>query len=207
MNDEGPLAAVPGHGLRVCDWMSKPPVVVSREATVADARGLLRTHRIRHLPVVAGGRCLGMVSERTLRLAGSGARATSAGDFLRPLGDCRVSDVLGADLVAVAPDETLGRAAETMRAHRVGGLPVLDGGQLVGVITETDVFRALVELLGLERPGVRMVLPSASGDLPLWEQLRGIEERGLVLASLLAFTAPDDAQRRTVVRAVSPGAS
>lgn len=199
MTHDGPAPAPEHHRLSVGAWMSERPVVIRADATVREARRLLDGHRIRHLPVVAAGRCVGLLSDRGLRLA---VATRSRGD------DRQVRDVLHGAAETIRPSAPLAQAAELMRAHGVDGLAVVEGWRLVGVITETDVLRAMVELLGLTRTSVRIHFSAAAGDRPLWAQLRSIEQRGLVVTSLLAFGAPDSPEFETVVRATArPGAS
>ena len=92
-------------------------------------------HRIRHLPVVAGGRLVGMVSDRDVRPAGSQSPGTVAGRIMTP------------DSVTVTSETRVEHAARLMFDARFGSLPVADGNALVGIVTYTDLLRAFVQVL------------------------------------------------------------
>ena len=118
--------------------MSSRPVTTTPDTTLAEARRLLAEHRIRRLPVMAGRRLVGIVSDRDLRSA-SARPATTA-----------VGEIMTREVVTVTPRTRVDEAARLILAGRFGGLPVTDGGELVGIVTETDLLRALVHLLETE---------------------------------------------------------
>jgi acetoin utilization protein AcuB len=117
--------------------MSSPAVTVRADTDFQSALALMQQRNLRRLPVVDGAGVLaGMVAERDLLLA--------AMRYLQSRVD--VADIMQKDVVTVAPATPIQDAARLMLDHRIGGLPVVDGGKLVGVITETDIFRRFVEL-------------------------------------------------------------
>jgi acetoin utilization protein AcuB len=120
----------------VAEVMNRRVVTVAPDATVAEARRLLDERRIRHVPVVARGRVVGLVSDRDVRSA-------ARGDPERT----RVADIMTRDVLTVSPAARVEEAARLMLAHRIGALPVLERGELVGIVTTTDLLRALVDLL------------------------------------------------------------
>lgn len=123
----------------VRERMSAPVVTVSRETDYQQALQLMQEKRLRRLPVVDRERRLvGIVAERDLLLAAT--RYPRAG--------VDVGEFMATDIVSATPDMDIGAAARLMLEHRVGGLPVLEGGALVGIITESDIFRRFVELQG-----------------------------------------------------------
>jgi acetoin utilization protein AcuB len=104
-------------------------------------------HRIRHLPVVTGGRLIGMVSDRDVRSAVAGPPGPGAGRIMTP------------DPVTVSPDTRIEHAARLMLDRRFGSLPVVDATTLVGIVTYTDLLRAfvrVVEAATLERITVEL---------------------------------------------------
>jgi acetoin utilization protein AcuB len=120
----------------VAEVMNRRVVTVAPDATVAEARRLLDERRIRHVPVVAGGRVVGLVSDRDVRSAARGDPECT-----------RVADIMTRDVLTVSPGARVEEAARLMLAHRIGGLPVLERGELIGIVTTTDLLRALVDLL------------------------------------------------------------
>jgi acetoin utilization protein AcuB len=150
--------------LLVRDSMTREIVTLSPDETAGTALALCRERRIRHLPVLKEGRLVGIVSDRDLRSStpalGDPARAEALQEIL-------VEDVMATDVVCALADDPIEQAANTMREHRIGCLPVLEGGELVGIITASDVMDALVFVVGANEPGSRMeiALPDRPGAL------------------------------------------
>jgi CBS domain-containing protein len=117
--------------------MSQPVVSIRDDADFQKGLALMQQHRIRRLPVVdASGRVVGIVTERDLLVAASRYQQSKV----------EIAEIMSRPVVTVAPDVPLDKAASQMLLHKIGGVPVVDGEQLVGVITDTDVFRRYVEL-------------------------------------------------------------
>jgi acetoin utilization protein AcuB len=150
--------------LQVKDSMAREVTTLSPGDTAADALALCRERRIRHLPVLEDGRLVGIVSDRDLRSAtpafGDPARSAA-------LSEVRVGDVMAREVITADPDDPIDEAANTMRERRINCLPVLEGGELVGIVTSSDVMESLVYLLGAHEPGSRMevVVPDRPGTL------------------------------------------
>jgi len=123
----------------VRNHMSTPAVTVSSDADYKSALKLMQENALHHLPVVdAGGNLVGMAAERDLLLA--------ATHYLQS--EVEVGDIMHRGVVTVPPEMPVAEAATLMIDKRIGGLPVVDKGDgLVGIITETDIFRALVKSL------------------------------------------------------------
>ena len=150
--------------LLVKDSMTQRVVVFSPETTAAEALALCRERRIRHLPVLEEGRLAGIVSDRDLRSA-----APALGDPGRAsvLEKIRLSEVMSREVVTARPDDPIEEAANRMREKRIGCLPVVEDGTLVGILTSSDVMEALVQLIGAHEPGSRLVvsMPDRPGTL------------------------------------------
>jgi len=132
--------------MQVRERMSAPVFTVRTDADYKSALALMQEHRVHHVPVVdARGGLAGILAERDLLLAAT--RYLQSG--------VEVADVMHRDVVTVTPRTGLARAAELLARHKIGGLPVVGAnGRLVGVITETDMLTAFVELLR-RRPATR----------------------------------------------------
>lgn len=128
----------------VRDRMSKHPVTIRVDADYKKALALMRDHAMHHVPVLdAGDRLAGVLAERDLLLAATHYLAANV----------EVAEVMHLDVVTASPDMPITEAATLMVNHNIGGLPVVDGNQhVVGIITESDIFRAFVELLGRDKP-------------------------------------------------------
>ncbi|HUK12061.1 MAG TPA: CBS domain-containing protein [Thermoanaerobaculaceae bacterium] len=153
----------------VRDQMTSTPITVPPGKTVPEALSLMRERRIRRLPVVdRRGKLAGIVTDRDLLYASpSPATSLSVWELNYLLGKLTVEKVMTRDLITVADDAPIEEAARLMADHKIGGLPVVKSGALVGIITETDVFRAFLELLGARRHGVRITAatPGAKGTV------------------------------------------
>lgn len=125
---------------QVRERMSAPPITVQADSSYQRALRLMDEHRLHHVPVVNGlGLLVGIVTERDLLLAASHYGAA----------DIEVAEIMHKGALTASPEMTIGQAAQVMLQKRIGGLPVVDEQQqVVGVITETDLLRAFVEMLG-----------------------------------------------------------
>jgi CBS domain-containing protein len=128
----------------VSDWMSPNPFTVNPQSTLLEAYGLMTDHHIRRLPVVDGGRLLGILTLGDIReFKPSESMTLSVFDAPNALAHLRVAQAMNSNVVTIAPGAAIQRAARLMAGNRFGGLPVVDADRLVGVITESDIFRAL----------------------------------------------------------------
>jgi len=145
--------------MNVGEQMSSPPIVVSPTTPVAEAMKLIRERHIRRLPVLDDGRLVGIVSERDLlRALPSPATILSVWEVPALLERLRVGEVMTHNAIVVHENTPIQEAAQLMVDRKIGGLPVVDDGHVVGVITETDIFRVFVNLCG----GIVEKVPAAS---------------------------------------------
>ncbi len=120
--------------------MSRDPISISPEASIQEAIELMKTHSIRHLPVVDGQeRLVGWVSDTELR-----------GVFIASMiEELTVGDVMIADPITVSSSDVLEQAALLISKHKIGGMPVLEDDKLVGIITVVDILEAFVDIMGV----------------------------------------------------------
>lgn len=153
----------------VRELMTPNPVTVNPDTSVPEALRLLRERKVRRLPVVdSHGRLVGIVSDKDLLYASpSPATTLAVWEIPELLGKIKVEKVMTHDVVTVAEKTPLEEAARLMADRKIGGLPVMQGPDLVGIITETDLFKSLLELLGGRRSGVRIAVavPAVKGVL------------------------------------------
>jgi acetoin utilization protein AcuB len=149
--------------------MTERPITVAEDASVEQALELMHTEHVRRLPVVnKQGRMVGIVSELDL-LKVSPSPATSLSIYEIPylLSKIKMKDIMTRDVITVAEDTPLEEAARIMADNKIGGMPVMRGDKLVGIITETDLFKLFVEMLGAREEGVRvsLLVPEQKGML------------------------------------------
>jgi acetoin utilization protein AcuB len=135
---------------QVADWMRSEPATIAPTASLADAYDLMQDQSVRRLPVVERADFRGIVTQSDILrviplMADEGDRETRLMMTTR-----RVSDVMTYDPVTIQSEDTIQDAAERMLEYQVSGLPVLDGRRLVGIITESDIFRLVIEALSDE---------------------------------------------------------
>ncbi len=157
----------------VKDVMKSPVLTVGPEVALEDAYRLLLEKGIRHLPVVAEGKVVGILTDRDIRLATS---------HLNPKGPCpgcaQVGEVMTRGVITAHPLDPVEEAARVMRERKIGCLPVLEDGALVGIVTGIDLLDALLRLTGVTEPSGRLEvrLPDRVGEL---SRLTGfLAERG-----------------------------
>lgn len=152
----------------VGEHMTSPVVTVAPQATVADARKLMRDHDIRHLPVIERSRLIGIVARSDLHWP-STARVPD---------ETPVSEVMSGNVIAVTPRTTIENAASLMLANKIGALPVVDEEEhVVGILTAADILSVFLEVMGVgsgarrveirlpDRPGALAPAVQCIGDL------------------------------------------
>ncbi len=132
--------------MKVARRMVSKVITITSSATVNDALHLLHQNTIRHLPVVERGTFIGFVSEADLRQV-----------LLLPGGnDIRIKDVMNKEPITIGPEDNLEEAARLIYLNRIGGLPVLEKGKLVGIVTVGDILAAFIELMGVLQASSRI---------------------------------------------------
>lgn len=123
--------------------MTKEPVTVSLDTPVVDARRMMVERRIRHLLVTDGGRLAGIVTDRDIRLnLPSPATSLSVWEINYLLARMTIGSIMTSTVITVEPERDAVAAARLMLDHKIGALPVVEGGRVVGILTETDILRA-----------------------------------------------------------------
>lgn len=153
----------------VRERMSRTPVTILADVPITDALRVMRENEVRRLPVLdETGALIGIVSEKDLLYASpSPATSLSIYEMHYLLSQLKVTELMTANVISVAPDTPLEEAARIMADNKIGGLPVVSEGELVGIITETDIFKVFLELLGARETGIRltMEIPERKGEM------------------------------------------
>lgn len=179
----------------VRDRMTSPAVTVSADTPFQEALKLMHERHFRRIPIVnEQGRLIGIVSERDLlHAAPSPATSLSVWEVNYLLWKLKISDVMTENVVTVHGDMPIEDAAQIMITRKIGGLPVVDAANnVVGVITETDVFRAFTELLGAGEAGLRIVVRVPDRPGVLAKLAQAIFELGGAIHSVGTFDCKSD---------------
>lgn len=135
----------------VRDWMSRHPVTIPKDASLPEAHRLMNDKSIRRLPVMDGNKLVGIITRGDVRGAeASEATTLSVWELNYLLSKLTVEHVMTRNVITVNSDTTIAEAAKVMLTQRIAGLPVMEGDQLVGIITESDIFRMVVEMWATE---------------------------------------------------------
>jgi len=139
--------------------MTANPFTVTPDNSIPEAVAVMHERGVRHLPVVRDGRVVGVLSHSDIAAASpSPATSFSAGEITYLLAKLKVAKVMTRNPIVIAPDALLEEAAVLMRDNKIEMLPVVDGDELVGVITESAILDAFIELLGFRDPGTRLTV-------------------------------------------------
>ncbi len=182
----------------VREWMTPDPVTIGPDTPVLEAIKLLKEKGFRRLPIVEGGKLVGIVTDKDLKDAmPSKATTLSVWELNYLLSKLTVSEVMAKPVITVQADEPLEEAALLMEEYKVGGLPVLEGDRLVGIITITDVLRAFIEVMGMKEGGVRITFDVPDRPGALAQAAQAVPPANIVS---VATAGKHDGMRRIVMR-------
>jgi len=143
----------------VKDCMSTNPITITPATPILEALSIMKKNKIRQLPVADNNKLAGLVTERELlTVSPSPASTLSIYEMNYLLSKMVVKDVMVKNPVTVGPSTTIEEAALMMRENKLGSLLVTEGGKLLGIITQTDVFDQLINIFGLRKAGSRIVV-------------------------------------------------
>jgi acetoin utilization protein AcuB len=190
----------------VREYMTPNPISVDQDASILEAAELMKERKVRRFPVVHGGELIGIVTDRDLRSAApSDVISFDAEEReLMPelhdlLAKVKIKDVMSRKVVTVGPEQTIVAAARLMLEHRISGIPVTDSrGQLLGIITETDVFKILVDISGFSSGETTFAFHLEDRPGSIKQVADVIRAHGGRLAGILTSYALADAQFRRV---------
>jgi acetoin utilization protein AcuB len=180
----------------VGERMSRPVISVSPDAPINEILAMFRTEHIRRAPVMKEGKLVGIVSERDLLNASpSSVTSLSVWELNYLISKVKIKDVMTKKVITVDADIPIEEAAKIMADKKIGGLPVVSSGKVVGVITETDLFKILLELMGARQKATRVTVtvPDRPGELA--KITRAIASNGGDFISFGIFSGPDTDSR------------
>ncbi len=188
----------------VRDRMTRHPITISPATPVADALKRMREENVRRFPVLdKNGKLVGIVTEKELLYASpSPVTSLSVHELHYLLSKLTVDKIMSTELITVSETSLVEEAALLMIDRNVGALPVMRGDQLVGIITETDLFKTFTELFAAREEGMRLTLlvPDQRGEVAAVAQ--AIAELGGNIISLGTFLGEDMSNRMLTVKVV-----
>jgi len=181
--------------LFVEDIMRKKLITIKMEQTILHALQLIKVNRIRHLPVLHNGELVGIVSDRDLRDVSPSVLLNEHSFILQ---NTSVKQIMKHEVIVIHPLDYLEDAVKLMYDHRIGCLPVTRNDRLVGIVTETDLLRALIELTGSTEPGSTLEIRVPERYGPLAEITKIVKNNKVSINS--CFIRPDQSpQYRLIV--------
>lgn len=143
----------------VKDYMSGNPITITPDAGIGDAFKLMKEHSVRRLPVMSGEQIVGIVTKQDL-LKSSPSPATSLSEInqLFVFQNIHVKEIMTKNVTVISADTILEEAAVIMQEKKIASLPVMDQDKLVGMITESDIFKAFIDIFGFNYPSIRLTL-------------------------------------------------
>ena len=153
----------------VKDIMTRHPIMTGPETPVTEVQKMMSENNIRHLPVAGDGkRLLGLITRKRLALETDELGSLNVWEITRHISQLKARHVMlkGKDVITIAPDSPVERAAATLTEHKISGMPVVEEGIVVGIITESDLLQAFQIMLGLPMQGVRVTvrMPNRKGE-------------------------------------------
>jgi acetoin utilization protein AcuB len=172
--------------------MTSPVLFITPELPVQDALAQMRKDRVSRYPVMKNGKLVGIVSEDDiLNASPSDATSLSVWEINYLLSKITVERVMTKDVITVTEDTPLEEAARIMADNRIGGIPVVRGDDIVGIITQTDIFRIFLEMLGGRHPGCRVVVTVKNEPGLLHRLTKAIDDVGGNIIALTTYAGPD----------------
>jgi acetoin utilization protein AcuB len=185
----------------VGERMTHPVITVKPDMAIQDALQLMRDKSIRRTPVVSKGKLVGIVSDKDLLNASpSQATSLSVWELNYLLSKITVSEVMTDTVIVVTEDTPIEEAARIMADNKIGGVPVVQNSNVVGMITETDIFRLMLELFGAREDGIRATFLLADKPGELAKVSNAVAEKNGNVIAVGTFSSDDEGTREVMVK-------
>lgn len=185
----------------VKNWMTREVITLTPDRSMMKAAKLMKDNDISRLPIVNDdGELVGIVSDRDIKEA-SPSKATTLDmhELYYLLSEIKVKDIMTRKTLTVTDEDTVEKAAVVMEESKVGGLPVVDAGsKCVGIITNSDVFKVLIQITGVLHGGVQMGLSLSNEPGSLNPVLEYLKENNARVMSVLTSFEPEQGNMRHV---------
>jgi acetoin utilization protein AcuB len=182
----------------VKDYMTRHPLMVQPTMCIVDAQRFMGENNIRHLPIVGDGkRLMGLITRQRLLIDPGRLGSLDLWEITRALTGLQVKDVMikVKDVITIDQDAAIEEAARLMVEKKIGGLPVLENGVVIGIITDTDLLAQLMEMMATRERGVRVTVrqPNQKGELA--KMVGAIAAHGWGILACGGSPAPKDPAR------------
>jgi len=185
----------------VGERMSHPIISIAPDMSVHDALNLFKRERIRRAPVIKDGKLVGIVSDKDLLNASpSPATSLSIWEMNYLMSKITVSEVMTKKVLTVKEDTPIEEAARIMADNKIGGLPVMRDDHVVGIITETDLFKIFLELMGAREKGVRVTALIEEKPGQLAKMTQAIAKGGGNFVAFGQFAGEDPSTRLVTMK-------
>ncbi len=187
----------------VKNWMSKPAITINAEASMHDAIKLLKNNNIKMLPVMEKGKLVGIVTDRDIkRASASDATSLEIHELLYLISKIKIQEIMTKNPITVPHDYTVEETAEILLRHNISGVPVVDQyGDVIGTISQNDIFRILISLTGAEKRGIQFGVEVEDQPGSIKEVTDIIREYGGRMASILtSYDLAPEGYRRVYIR-------
>ncbi len=185
----------------VRDRMTKNPYCIQASAGITELMGLMREKNLKKVPVLDGEKVVGMITSGDIeKVSPTKATSLSVFEINYLLSKIQVKDAMTRQFTAVSPDDLIEDAAVEMRAKRVNAVPVIQDGKLVGIMTESDLFDALIDVMGARVVGTRFVVSTKDKEGVLSEVCTIISNHGVNIIHLAVVRHDEDNSAELILR-------
>ncbi len=187
----------------VRDAMTRSPITVSPDTRLPEIAGLMRQHKIRRVPVLDDGKLVGIISQSDVTAAMPSVASTlSRWESDSLLDKLQAKDFMTSPVYATSPDCALEDVASFLIEKRIGAVPVLDDAALVGIVTESDIFRVFVDMLsgGVQVPGLRFELRGGRQRAVVLKVSQLVYEHGGRIVTIVTVNEDDGEHKRILVK-------
>jgi len=177
----------------VRDVMTTNVVTVPSTTSIYDARNIMKAHKFRRLPVVDKGRIVGLVTDHSLdQVSPSKATSLSVWELNYLLAKTTLKDVMIKNVLTVAPDATVEEAVVLAQTNKVGCLPVVEEGKIVGIVTTNDFFYRIINpIMGVGKPGTRLSIHNCCRSLDMERVFGLIKKHNVNIVTMFLDALPD----------------
>jgi acetoin utilization protein AcuB len=179
--------------------MKKDLITITKDERMTTARKIIKEKNIRHLPVVDGKKLVGLVTNMDIRKAeASPATSLEIRELHYLLDKLTVGEIMTRNVITISPDISVEEATTLLHDNKIGCLPVVEDGNLVGMLTENDVMEILIDVMGMNEKGSRLEVVVEDKPGALADVTRVIKEHNVNIISVVTDVA-DEAGKRVVV--------